>query len=85
MADIQSIVGQMTLEEKAALLTGANNWTTVPLDRLGIPAVFMADGPHGVRRAPEVNSLGALSPGNLLPHSLMSGIQLGCRIALGNR
>jgi beta-glucosidase len=61
MVDIQSIIGQMTLEEKAALSTGASNWTTVPLERLGIPAVFMSDGPHGVRRAPEVNSLGASS------------------------
>ncbi|HTX78559.1 MAG TPA: glycoside hydrolase family 3 protein, partial [Longilinea sp.] len=47
---IQSIVSQMTLEEKAALLTGATWWTTTPVERLGVPEMIMSDGPHGLRR-----------------------------------
>jgi beta-glucosidase len=46
----QSIIAQMTLEEKAALCTGASPWTTTPLERLGVPEMYVSDGPHGVRR-----------------------------------
>jgi beta-glucosidase len=51
--DIQAIISQMTLEEKATLCTGASAWTTTPVDRLGIPEMIVSDGPHGVRRVPE--------------------------------
>ena len=37
MNKIQSLIAQMTLEEKAALCTGASSWTTTPVERLGIP------------------------------------------------
>jgi beta-glucosidase len=57
MKNIQSIVSQMTLEEKAALCTGASPWTTTPVERLGVPELIMSDGPHGVRRVPNVNSM----------------------------
>ena len=50
MTDLQSIVTQMTLEEKAALCTGASPWSTTPIERLGVPALTVSDGPHGVRR-----------------------------------
>jgi len=61
MTDIASIVQQMTLEEKAALVTGATPWTTTPVARLGVPELFVADGPHGVRRVEDINTLGAQS------------------------
>jgi beta-glucosidase len=57
MKNIQSLVAKMTLEEKAALCTGASPWTTTPVERLGIPELIMSDGPHGVRRVPDVNSM----------------------------
>jgi beta-glucosidase len=57
MTDIQSIIAQMTLEEKAALCTGASAWTTTPIERLGVPEMIVSDGPHGVRRVPDVNSM----------------------------
>ncbi|NLA27075.1 MAG: glycoside hydrolase family 3 protein, partial [Firmicutes bacterium] len=44
------MVSQLTLEEKAALCSGISNWETTPIKRLGIPSVFMADGPHGLRK-----------------------------------
>ncbi|MBN1286183.1 MAG: glycoside hydrolase family 3 C-terminal domain-containing protein [Anaerolineae bacterium] len=57
MMDLQAIREQMTLEEKAALCTGASPWTTVPVERLNIPVLRVADGPHGVRRIVETGSL----------------------------
>jgi beta-glucosidase len=54
---IRSLVAQMTLEEKAALCTGTSPWTTVPLARLGIPEMIVSDGPHGVRRLPDVHAI----------------------------
>ena len=57
MTDINAILGQMTLEEKAALCIGASPWTTVPVERLGVPAITVSDGPHGVRRVADVNAL----------------------------
>ena len=53
--DIQAIISKMTLEEKAALCTGASAWTTTPIERLGVPEMTVSDGPHGVRRVPDVN------------------------------
>lgn len=43
----------MTLEEKAALCTGAGPWTTRPIERLDVPGMIVSDGPHGVRRVPD--------------------------------
>jgi beta-glucosidase len=60
MTDINQIIAEMTLEEKAALCTGATSWKTVPVERLGVPAMFVSDGPHGVRKV-EDESLGAQS------------------------
>src|SRR3984893_10577732 len=41
----------MTLQEKVSLLAGTNDWYTVPVERLGIPALKMTDGPNGARGA----------------------------------
>jgi beta-glucosidase len=40
----------LTLEQKASLLSGANFWQTKELPEAGIPAVVLTDGPHGIRR-----------------------------------
>ncbi|MFD2078282.1 beta-glucosidase [Actinopolymorpha cephalotaxi] len=42
-------VGELTLEEKAALVSGSDFWHTTPVERLGIPAIMVSDGPHGLR------------------------------------
>jgi beta-glucosidase len=55
--DIQSIIASMTLEEKAALCTGASAWSTTPVERLGVPEMIVADGPHGIRRVPDIHSM----------------------------
>ena len=68
MPDIQAVLDQMTLEEKAALCTGASMWTTVPVERLGVPAIVMTDGPHGVRLSSDVNAIGkATLPATCFP------------------
>src|SRR5665647_54535 len=48
--DVPGLLSQLTLEEKAALLDGSDRWHTEPIERLGIPAVMTADGPHGLRK-----------------------------------
>ncbi|WP_018761168.1 glycoside hydrolase family 3 C-terminal domain-containing protein [Arthrobacter sp. 135MFCol5.1] len=40
----------LSLEQKASLLSGANFWQTKELPDAGIPAVVLTDGPHGIRR-----------------------------------
>ena len=50
---IDQLVSQMTLTEKALLTSGRDAWSTQPIERLNIPYIWMADGPHGLRRAPE--------------------------------
>ncbi len=57
MTSIQSLVAQMTLEEKAALCTGAGPWTTTPVPRLGLPELVVTDGPHGLRRVVDLFSM----------------------------
>lgn len=44
------IISMMTLEEKAAFLSGKGEWQTRDYKRLGIPSVFCSDGPHGIRK-----------------------------------
>jgi beta-glucosidase len=53
--NISNLIEKMTLEEKAALCTGATPWTTTAVERLGVPEMTVADGPHGVRHAADVN------------------------------
>ncbi len=51
--DIQKLVAQMTLEEKAGLLSGDDFWHTKAVERLGIPRSMVSDGPHGLRKQDE--------------------------------
>ncbi|MDT0570283.1 hypothetical protein RM704_22885 [Streptomyces sp. DSM 3412] len=41
---------ELSLDEKTALLSGQDVWTTEPAERVGIPSLVLSDGPHGLRR-----------------------------------
>ncbi|MCU0274477.1 MAG: beta-glucosidase, partial [Acidimicrobiales bacterium] len=51
MADVEALVAALTTDEKIALLSGADFWTTVAVERLGIPSIAVTDGPSGARGA----------------------------------
>lgn len=46
----RELVSRMTLEEKAVLCGGKDFWHTAEIQRLGIPAVMVTDGPNGLRK-----------------------------------
>ncbi len=47
---LRELISQMTLEEKASFCSGRDFWHTEALERLGIPATMVSDGPHGLRK-----------------------------------
>lgn len=48
--NIDIIMKELTLEEKASLCSGLDFWHTKPVERLDIPSVMVSDGPHGLRK-----------------------------------
>lgn len=48
--DVDAVLWQMTLEEKAQMCSGRDFWKTQDVERLGIPSVMMCDGPNGLRK-----------------------------------
>ncbi|WP_336788979.1 beta-glucosidase [Paenibacillus sp. MMO-177] len=48
--DIQALLAEMTLEEKAGMCSGLDFWRLKGVERLGIPSIMVTDGPHGLRK-----------------------------------
>ena len=46
----QEILKALTLEQKVALLSGRDVWSTYAFPGAGIPSMVLSDGPHGLRR-----------------------------------
>ena len=46
---VEEIIGQMTLDEKIAMLAGADYWRSAAIPRLSIPSFKVTDGPNGGR------------------------------------
>jgi beta-glucosidase len=47
---VAGLLAQLTDAEKVSLTAGADAWTTAAVERLGVPALRVGDGPHGVRK-----------------------------------
>ncbi len=65
-AEADNLVSKMTLEEKALLLSGNGWWQTHAIERLGVPSIFMTDGPHGLRKSADAG-LGKAVPATCFP------------------
>ena len=61
---VERLLSLLTREEKVALVTGTEFMCTNPIPRLSIPALRMADGPHGLRKQVGKQNNG---PGSSLP------------------
>lgn len=48
--DIEKIISEMTLEDKIAFCEGASFWETKSFNKYHIPAMFVCDGPNGLRK-----------------------------------
>lgn len=46
----QSIIEQMSVFEKAQMMTGKSTWETKDFEKYNIPSIFLSDGPHGIRK-----------------------------------
>ena len=48
--EAEELMDKLTLDEKIGMIHGAELFRTAPVERLGIPALTMSDGPMGVRQ-----------------------------------
>ncbi len=56
------ILNSLTLEEKASLCSGDTFWLTKAIEEKGIPAVWMSDGPHGLRKEKQSAGTNVMKP-----------------------
>lgn len=48
--NIDKIISELTLEEKASLCSGKGYWITQDFERFNVPSIQVSDGPHGLRK-----------------------------------
>ena len=77
MVDIDKLLEELTIEEKASLLSGHKSWYTNQISRLNIPKICMTDGPHGLRKKREdgkavLNGLGDSEISTCFPPAVTS-------------
>ncbi|CAI5758434.1 unnamed protein product [Candida verbasci] len=57
--DVESVLSQLTLDEKISLIAGIDFWHTAAVPRLDIPSLRFSDGPNGLRGTRFFNSVPA--------------------------
>lgn len=59
----------MSLEQKAAFVSGYDYWHLEEAPELGLPKIMITDGPHGLRKAnpDKKSSTGGIGLGNSVP------------------
>lgn len=68
--DIPALLTELTVAEKASLVSGSGFWWTREIERLGIPSIMVSDGPHGLRKqdtAADHVGLGGSVPATCFP------------------
>ncbi|MBB3072040.1 beta-glucosidase [Paenibacillus baekrokdamisoli] len=76
--NVDQLLSQMTLEEKVALVSGADMWKTRAIERLGVDSIYMYDGTNGIRKTQDTNELGIFEDaGNIPATCFPTGSALG--------
>ena len=76
--NLETIISKMTLEDKIALCEGASFWETKAYEKYGIPAMFVCDGPNGLRKQERENGADMLGvnesrPATCFPAAVTTG------------
>ena len=74
---IREILNRMTLQDKIALCSGKDFWQTKAFEQYGIPALFMCDGPHGLRKqedAADMLGINQSRPATCFPTAVTTGM-----------
>ncbi|WP_034621421.1 glycoside hydrolase family 3 C-terminal domain-containing protein [Cellulomonas sp. URHE0023] len=74
--DVERVLAELTLEEKASLTSGSDFWHTQPVERAGVPAIMVTDGPHGLRKQahnPDHLGIGISVPATCFPTAAALG------------
>lgn len=70
--DVDHVLREATTAELAALVCGAGSWETAGVPRLGVPRVWLSDGPHGLR-VDQAGDLTGAEPATCFPTAVGLG------------